>query len=291
MGETSQTSVRRLRVGDEPILRLLADRDPQTALLADERTVFVAAFEGERPVGFAFGYVLERRHGEPKIFFVYEVDVDPAYRRQGIATRMFDEMHRYAREQGAKESFVLTEQDNDAANALYASLGGERVDAVMWDLSTERSGYRPATDDDVDLLVAWHADPQISRYWDDETFTREEILHRLHREAVDAYIVEDDGVPVGYLQAWWEPDPPKRGGIDGFLVPDARGRGVMPRVAHRLAHALLAEGWEYVTVDPYAWNERALRGWAKAGFVEVSRHGADDEHDHPWVLMRFASPG
>jgi len=134
----SETIVRRLGPGDEPILRLLADREPQTALLADERTVFVGAFDGERPVGFAFGYVLERRHGEPKIFFVYEVDVDPGYQRQGIATRLFDEMHRFAREQGAVESFVLTEPENDAANGLYASLGGERVDAVMLDVLTER---------------------------------------------------------------------------------------------------------------------------------------------------------
>ena len=66
-----------------------------------------------------------------------------------------------------------------------------------------RPSYRPATDDDVDLLVGWHGDPEISRYWDDETFTREEILDRLHREAVDAFIIEDEGVPVGYLQAWW----------------------------------------------------------------------------------------
>jgi RimJ/RimL family protein N-acetyltransferase len=148
--------------------------------------------------------------------------------------------------------------------------------------------YRPATDDDVDLLVAWHGDPEISRYWDDETFTREQVVDRLHREAIDAYILEEDGQPVGYLQAWWEPDPPKRGGLDGFLVPEARGRSIMPRVAEDLARALLDEGWEYVTVDPYAANERAVRGWAKAGFVEVSRHDADDEHLAPWVLMRFA---
>ena len=40
---------------------------------------------------------------------------------------------------------------------------------------------RPATDDDADLLVTWHADPEVSRYWDDETFTRDEVLERLHR--------------------------------------------------------------------------------------------------------------
>jgi len=147
---------------------------------------------------------------------------------------------------------------------------------------------RAATDEDVDLLVAWHADPETSRFWDDETFTREQMLARLHREPVDAWIVEANGEPVGYLQSWWEEQGPRRGGLDGFLVPEARGRGLMPDAARALAQSLLDAGWEYVTVDPYAWNERALRAWGKSGFVEVSRHEADDEHRDPWVLMRFA---
>jgi len=136
---------------------------------------------------------------------------------------------------------------------------------------------RPATDDDVDLLVSWYADPEVSRYWDDETFTREEMRARLRRERVDAWIVEEEGRPVGYLQSWWEADGPRRGGLDGFLVPDARGRGLMPDAARSLAISLLADGWREVTVDPYASNERALRGWKKAGFVEVSRHDPDGE--------------
>lgn len=153
---------------------------------------------------------------------------------------------------------------------------------------------RPATDDDADLLVAWHADPEISRYWDDETFTRDEVLARLRREPVDAWIVEAEGEPVGYLQSWWEDDEPfpgrhLRGGLDGFLVPEARGRGLMPDAARALAQSLLDAGWQHVTVDPYAWNESALRAWARAGFVEVSRHPADDEHRAAWVLMKFAS--
>ena len=147
---------------------------------------------------------------------------------------------------------------------------------------------RPATGADLERLVAWHADPEVSRYWDDETFSAEEMRERLARADVDAWIVEDDGEPVGYLQSWWEQNQPRRGGVDGFLVPEARGRGIMPAAARQLAQRLVAEGWEYVTVDPYEWNERAIRGWRKAGFVEVSRHEPDDEHTAPWVLMRFA---
>jgi RimJ/RimL family protein N-acetyltransferase len=153
----------------------------------------------------------------------------------------------------------------------------------------------------VPLLTEWHADPEVSRYWDDETFTEEQVRHRLDREAVDAWIVEEDGEPVGYLQSWWEAgvgstepvgseavgsadagagNVPRRGGLDGFLVPAARGRGIMPTAARLLAGQLLDEGWEDVTVDPSVWNERAIRAWAKAGFVEVSR-------DERVVLMRF----
>ena len=147
--------------------------------------------------------------------------------------------------------------------------------------------YRPAADDDIAMLVAWWADPETSRYWDDETYTSEEMHARLRRKGVDAWIVEEHGVPVGYLQSWREEDEPLRGGLDGFLVPGARGRGTMPRAARALAQSLLDLGWQYVTVDPYAWNEQGLRGWVNAGFVEVSRHEPDEEHSAPWVLMRF----
>lgn len=148
--------------------------------------------------------------------------------------------------------------------------------------------YRRATDADVPLLVAWHADPDVSRYWDGDTFTDDEMRRRLARPDVDMWIVEEAGEPVGHLQSWWEEGEPRRGGIDGFLVPAARGRGIMPAVARQLARDLLAQGWAEVTVDPYEWNEPAIRGWTKAGFVEISRgHPPDDEHTAQWVLMRF----
>ena len=77
-------------------------------------------------------------------------------------------------------------------------------------------------------------------------------------------------------------------GLDGYLVPEARGRGLMPDAARTLAQSLLAEGWQSVTVDPYASNTRAVRAWEKAGFVEVSRgHAPDEDHSAAWVLMRF----
>jgi aminoglycoside 6'-N-acetyltransferase len=147
---------------------------------------------------------------------------------------------------------------------------------------------RRAMEEDVQRLVSWHADPDVSRYWDDETYTAEEIRERLARIEVDPWIVEADSEPVGYVQSWWDEDAPLRGGLDGFLVPEARGRGLMPDAARALARALLDDGWSEVTVDPYEWNDRAIRAWRNAGFVEVDRRPPDDEHLSSWVLMRFA---
>jgi len=141
---------------------------------------------------------------------------------------------------------------------------------------------RAAAAGDVDRLVAWHADPDVSRYWDDETFTRDEMEERLARPDVDAWIVEENGEPVGYLQTHPE-------GLDMFLIPAARGRGLGPDAARAMARHLLDErGYARVTVDPYAWNEAAIRSWERAGFAEISRgHRPDEHHTSEWILMEF----
>ena len=140
---------------------------------------------------------------------------------------------------------------------------------------------RPAGANDADRLVAWHADPEVSRYWDGETFTPAEMEERLARPDVEAWIVEEAGEPVGFLQV--HPD-----GLDMFLVPAARGRGLGPDAARAITGHLIHErGRDRVTVDPYAWNDGAVRAWQRAGFVEVSRHGVDEEHTAPWILMEY----
>jgi ribosomal protein S18 acetylase RimI-like enzyme len=135
VASTGETVVRRLGLGDEEVVRRLAEGEAQTALLADDRTTFLVAFRAAEPIGFVFGYELPRRHGNPSILFVYEVEVDPAWRGQGVATMLFRELERIAVSRGIREGFVLTERDNEPALRLYASLGGERVDSVMWDFA------------------------------------------------------------------------------------------------------------------------------------------------------------
>jgi aminoglycoside 6'-N-acetyltransferase len=144
---------------------------------------------------------------------------------------------------------------------------------------------RPADDADADLLVAWHDDPEVSRYWDEERFARDEMVARLHREDVEGYIVEAGDEPVGYLQIWQQGD---EGGIDMFLVPGARGRGLGPDAARAAArHLRDVRGWQRVTVDPHLSNPAAVRAWRRAGFRDVGEREPDEEHTARWLLMEF----
>jgi aminoglycoside 6'-N-acetyltransferase len=146
---------------------------------------------------------------------------------------------------------------------------------------------RPATLDDAQMLVQWHLDPDVMRFWDGRTFTDDEMAARLARPHVDAYIVEADGEAVGYLQAWFGENVDACG-LDMFLIPTARGRSLGPDAARTLAHYLITRPVRTrVTVDPYLWNERAIRGWLKAGFRPVHEREPDREHRHRWLLMEF----
>ena len=90
----------------------------------------------------------------------------------------------------------------------------------------DRTLLRPVEEADVDLLLAWHADEEVARYWDHKTFTRATMLLRLARGRVTPFVVEAEGA--------------------------------------------------------------GLRGWRKAGLVDIETHGAHDEHVAPWVLMEFS---
>lgn len=150
----------------------------------------------------------------------------------------------------------------------------------------ERIFLRPATDDDLDLLVEWLAEPEVYRWWEGRPLSREEVADMYtgrRRPEVEPFVVEADGVPVGYLQFWQGTE--NSGGIDMFLVPEARGRRLGPDAARAAASFLLDQrGWTKVTVDPVVDNLRAIRAFERAGFSSESE-GLDDETGKRVVRM------
>ena len=107
--------------------------------LALVTNVFLSAEANGAPVGQLIGYILPRWDQAAGIGFVYSVDVDEAYQRQGIATRLMALFEEVGRAAGCGEGFVFTNASNPPAMALYEKMGGVRPnpDDVMWDFAWE----------------------------------------------------------------------------------------------------------------------------------------------------------
>jgi aminoglycoside 6'-N-acetyltransferase len=156
----------------------------------------------------------------------------------------------------------------------------------------ERTVLRPATDDDLDLLVGWLADPEVYRWWEGRPLSREEVADMYtgrKKPEVEPFVVEADGAPVGYLQCWQGTE--SSGGIDMFLVPEARGRGFGHDAARAASRFLLdRRGWTEVTVDPMVDNIRAIRAFERAGFSS-QREELDDETGNRILRMVIRREG
>ena len=66
-------------------------------------------------------------------------------RRQGIGRQLLREVMRLAKQRGVGELHINTEQDNDAAKALYASFGAEVVGVQMEIELTSEPGNESAS--------------------------------------------------------------------------------------------------------------------------------------------------
>lgn len=173
----------------------------------------------------------------------------------------------------------------------------------------ERTSLRIVTPADLDLLASWLADPEVYRWWGGQPVPREVVQQKYlgGRPGVVSLIIESaergqERQPIGYIQYWSSeqltPDqllhvqPGQTGGIDMYLIPTARDRGLGPDAARALVCYLIETlGWTRVTVDPAFDNLRAHRAWAKAGFV--FERDLPDHSDGPSILMviEATSPG
>jgi len=80
-------------------------------------TTYLGAFDGDRLVGCVFG-----THDARKAW-INRLAVDPAYRRQGIASRLIRECERGLRRQGMEMFAALIDLPNRESAALFRRLG------------------------------------------------------------------------------------------------------------------------------------------------------------------------
>ncbi len=139
--------IKLLGPGDEALFKRAEDLfwpggttlERATELLREPTFVMVVALEdGGDVMGRVHGHVLHRFDATD--FLIYEVDAVEAHQRKGVGRAMLEFLKRLAEERGWREMWVLTEVDNAAGNALYASAGGtlEGSPANMYVFATDK---------------------------------------------------------------------------------------------------------------------------------------------------------
>lgn len=106
------------------------------AFLADARHHLLIGYVDGVPAGFVTAVELLHPDKPRPEMFVYELGVEPAFRRRGVATALMRRLVELCHERGCGEMFVLTDDDNQGAHATYRKVGGEPEPAGImfhWD--------------------------------------------------------------------------------------------------------------------------------------------------------------
>ena len=134
-------SVKRVQPGEVDLVLAVLRRfksyvepDP-VDFLSDPRTVLFAAMEADEPVGWCYGYELVRPEGRCDML-LYELEVAEEARGRGHGKALIEALLAEAEARGHIEMWVLTDTDNQSAEALYRAMGADRTGQIMftWEL-------------------------------------------------------------------------------------------------------------------------------------------------------------
>jgi ribosomal protein S18 acetylase RimI-like enzyme len=124
-------TIRRLKAGDERAASRVAAVFKSAVLataaagrfLANPANYLIIAEFGERLAGFVLAYRIDRLDRPQGQLFVYEVAVLPEFQRQGIGTRLMEEIRRIVTDEHLMEAFVVTDRVNQSARHLFDRTG------------------------------------------------------------------------------------------------------------------------------------------------------------------------
>jgi ribosomal protein S18 acetylase RimI-like enzyme len=110
------TSQRRTSLDDTALREFLSDR----------RKYLMLATRQAKVLGSLHGYALSHPHRAEPQFFLYGIDVRPEHRNQGIGRALVRQFVIEAKREKAFEVWVLTDEANRSAMAMYARAGFQR---------------------------------------------------------------------------------------------------------------------------------------------------------------------
>src|SRR5215204_2011644 len=100
------------------------DAEQGQCFLVHPDTLLLVARSDSKVCGFLFAYRLRRFDCRRSEVLLYEIGVQEPFRRRGVGRVLVEEATRWATEIDADELWVLTEDDNAPARALYTATGG-----------------------------------------------------------------------------------------------------------------------------------------------------------------------
>lgn len=91
--------------------------------LAQPGCLMVLALSGDRVIGQVRGFVHHQPDAASQLY-IDNLGVAPPRQREGVASRLLDEIMAWGREAGCVGAWVATEAENGPARALYGARGG-----------------------------------------------------------------------------------------------------------------------------------------------------------------------
>lgn len=101
------------------------------ACLESRDSLIVVALHGDLVVGQVTAYV-HRHPDQPSDVYVDNLGVAPKFQRRGIARSLVREVFAWAKAQGCRQAWIVTDTANDAARSLYEKLGAEAEPVAMF---------------------------------------------------------------------------------------------------------------------------------------------------------------
>ncbi len=108
------------------------------ALLGGDTFIALVALKDNRVVGGIAAYELKKFEQQRSEIYIYDLAVDSAHRRTGVATALIEKLKQVAAARGAYVIFVQadTEKEDEPAIALYTRLG-KREDVLHFDIEVK----------------------------------------------------------------------------------------------------------------------------------------------------------
>lgn len=134
---------------------------------------------------------------------------------------------------------------------------------------------RPASKRDEALLLRW--------------FPQEDAEGRCEVRVVDEFtiwpfIIAEGEAEAGFAQVWIT--TVGTGGLEFFIVPEFRRRGIATAVSRLLARHLRDDlRWQRITLEPHSDDAAAISCFTKAGFVD--RGARRDDGDHTHIILEW----